>query len=70
MKKRTQNAYRVEVELKGCKCCRAGRTWMVVDPNESAGGTVYGNKEDADEIAEMLNEAFELGRKSAVEQKR
>lgn len=39
---------------------------MVIDPRGVGGGTSYGCREEADDIARSLNEAFALGRKSVA----
>lgn len=56
--------YFVEVDQNGCEKCGSGRTWSVVGPDGSALGISYGYEEDADEMAEALNESFDAGRKA------
>jgi hypothetical protein len=47
---------------KACKNCKAGTMFDVVyDPDDVALGTSYNSKDDAEDMAEELNRAFELG---------
>lgn len=57
-----EEPYFVEVDNNGCSKCGAGRTWVVVNPDGYAGGTSYGLEEDAQDLAEDLNIAFNRGR--------
>lgn len=57
----TGKAYNVEIDDDGCRHCTAGRTWIVVGPDGLGGGTTYGQQEDAEEIAELMNMAYEAG---------
>jgi hypothetical protein len=45
----------------GCEHCGAGKMWLIIDPDGIAGGTSYGDKEEADDLAQELNRAFHLG---------
>lgn len=58
-----ENPYFVEVDDNGCSKCGAGRNWVVVDPEGIRGSTSYGLEEDAQDLAEDLNRAFNAGRK-------
>jgi len=58
-----ENPYFVEVDDNGCSKCGAGRNWVVVDPDGTRGGTSYGLQEDADDLAEDLNRAFNRRRR-------
>lgn len=57
--------YRVEMDHIGCMNCKANRTWQVVGPGEVAMATSYDDKDDADALADALNDAFEEGRVAA-----
>ena len=62
--------YRVEVQTHGCERCSAGTTWALVEDVSGEpveiGGVSYGDKETADDICDMLNEAFERGKELAL----
>lgn len=53
--------YYIEIDTIGCHTCGLGKTWMVVGPDGCGGGTSYGDKDEAEEIADMLNEAYAKG---------
>jgi hypothetical protein len=57
--------YTVEVDS-GPECinCGAGTQWTVVG-DDIAIGESFGRKEDAEELAEYMNQAFEQGRRNA-----
>lgn len=55
-------AYFIEVDQNGCRTCGAGRSWVVIGPNGIGGSTTYLDSDDAQEIADMMNDAFEHGR--------
>ena len=58
----TKQAYNVVKDKKGyCKSCEAGSTWTVEGPDGVCLGTSYEDKEFAEEIAELMNEAYKLG---------
>jgi hypothetical protein len=59
-------AYRVEQDADGCACCGDGKSWVIVGPDEVALGTSYFHREDADDLAEDLNSAYEAGRRSVT----
>jgi len=58
--------YFVELDREGCKECMYGYSWRVVKPDDSMHNVTFDDKEDAEDIAEILNEAMEFG-KRAVE---
>ena len=59
--------YRVEVEREGCERCGDGRQWEVYDHEDvGQGGITFGTREEAEHLAEMLNDAYQHGRKSAL----
>lgn len=58
--------YVVEVEREGCEQCGAGKQWEVYDREDvGVGGMTFGIKEEAEHVAEMLNDAFASGRAEA-----
>ena len=60
-----ENPYFVEVDNNGCRECGHDRNWVVVDPDGIRGSTSYGLQEDADDLAEDLNRAFNRGRNNS-----
>lgn len=54
--------YRVEVDKDGCETCGHGRMWTIVGPDNVALGESWGDKEFVDDIAQLLNEAYDAGR--------
>lgn len=59
-------AYRVELASDGCPECRHGTYWCIVGPDGVALGTDYFDKGEAEELAEMLTDAWHAGRAGAV----
>jgi hypothetical protein len=59
-------AFRAEVDCEGCESCQAGRLWRVVGPDDFALGTMYGDREEAEWVADCLNDAYEHGRASGL----
>ena len=55
-------AYRVEVDNRGCARCGARKSLTVVGPDDVALGESWELQDDAESVAELLNEAFEKGR--------
>ena len=53
--------YQVEVEKNGCERCGEGKMWVIV-ANGIAGCTSYGNEDEAVELCDELNDAFDEGR--------
>lgn len=60
-----RQAYRVEIDKEGCTKCGAGKIWVIIGPGEMGTGVGYGAEEEADDVAEDLNLAFEEGKKAA-----
>lgn len=52
--------YQVEVENNGCEHCGNGKSWVIM-ANGIAGGTSYSNPDEAQELCELLNNAFKAG---------
>lgn len=48
----------------GCEKCGHGRIWDIIQPTGSAMGTSYEDHEEAEEICDLLNSAYALGRAS------
>ncbi len=53
--------YFIEVDQQGCSKCNAGRSWNVVGPDGVALSTSYMEEEDAQDLADDLNDAFGKG---------
>lgn len=66
--------YVVEVEQNGCEHCGQNKYWTVVfTPEDVALGQSWGEEEAAEDVASMLNDAYEkgwnAGKASPVEKK-
>jgi hypothetical protein len=57
-----KDPYYIEVDHNGCACCGSERTWIVVGPDGRGSSTSYGSEDDAADLAEDLNIAFNLGK--------
>ena len=44
-----------------CSHCGKGQYWMVIGPDGVGGSTSFSRKEDAEDLAEMLNDAYTAG---------
>lgn len=55
--------YKIKEEDGGCQCCGHGNLWMVVNSEDLAISTFYENEDDAQEMCDELNDAFERGLK-------
>lgn len=53
--------YQVEVEKNGCERCGCGKLWVIVNPEGIAGGTSYSCEDQAIELCDALNRAYEAG---------
>ena len=51
----------------GIATCGSGAFWNVVGPDDVALGNCYGNKEEAEEMADELSSAYEKGRQGGRE---
>lgn len=56
--------YFLEVGENGCVKCGHNKTWDIIQPDGVALATTYGDYEEAEEICDMLNIAYALGRAS------
>lgn len=63
---KAKQPYTVEVDDDGCPHCGAARTWTIVGPDGVAAGFSTELKADLDYYAEMLNEAYALGKGEAA----
>jgi len=61
--------YYVEQGNTGCYACNKGITWDIIDPNGVALGQSWGDKDEAEWIAEQLSYAYEFGLKRGRESK-
>jgi hypothetical protein len=63
-------AYRIVEVVVGCGNCGAGKMWDVEGQDGVATGTTYGDKEMAEEIAELMSDAYKEGQQSVSPKKR
>lgn len=56
-----EQPYFVEVDSNGCERCHSGKTWTVVGPDGDQQSQSFDNEEDAEYLADALNEAYALG---------
>ena len=56
--------YFIEVDVNGCEHCSGGRMWTVVGPGDIGIGQSWGDEEHAQDIADLMNMAFDAGRES------
>lgn len=61
-----EKIYTVEVDIRGCSSCGKEAGYTVVGPDGVEECAVYNDREVAEEIADLMNNAYELGRKSAA----
>lgn len=60
--------YRVEKENEGCKHCGHGDYWTIVSgtgDDEIGIGTSWGDRELADDICDLMNDAFAAGQEDS-----
>ena len=58
--------YTVEVDSRGCSNCGDGIGFTVVGPDGVEECAVYNDRRDAEEIAELMNNAYERQHRSAA----
>lgn len=58
--------YLIEPDDQGCGECLHGRTWRVMGPDGTAQPTSYDDQEDAQHLADALNEAFQAGAATGI----
>jgi hypothetical protein len=51
---------------KGCSKCSNGKTFTILYPNGTEHGESFGKQSDAQDLADELNKAYELGRQSEI----
>lgn len=61
-----EKVYTVEVDIRGCSRCGKEAGYTVVGPDGVEESSVYNDRGIAEEIADLMNNAYELGRKSAA----
>ena len=61
-----EKIYTVEVDIRGCSRCGKEAGYTVVGPDGVEESSVYNDRGIAEEIADLMNNAYELGRKSAA----
>ena len=61
-----QTIYTVEIDQQGCSRCGSEAGYTVVGPDGVEESPIYNDRRDAEEIAEMLNLAYEQGRRAAA----
>lgn len=54
-------AYRVEIDKKGCAHCGAETYWTVVGPGEVDIGSSWADEETANDIRDLMNMAYDAG---------
>jgi hypothetical protein len=57
--------YFIEVDQNGCSKCGEGRSYRVIGPVRDE-STSYAEEEDAQAVADSLNEAYELGQQVSM----
>jgi len=59
--------FKVVTDTEGCNKCGAGKTWTIAGTNdEIAIGYSFGEQEEADDLCEWMNMAYQAGRDDAV----
>jgi hypothetical protein len=61
-----EKVYTVEVDSRGCSSCGKEVGYTVVGPDGVEECAVYNDRAVAEEIAELMNNAYQQGRKSAA----
>lgn len=56
--------YRVEGRSEGCPTCQHGEQFDIVGPGETAQSQSWGDREEADYVCELMNDAYAAGRAS------
>jgi hypothetical protein len=63
---RDEKMYTVEIDSRGCSNCGTDVGYTVVGPDGVAECAVYNDREVAEEIADLMNTAYEQGRRSVA----
>ena len=53
--------YTIEIESDGCEKCGHGKQWAIMRPDGVCLGQTWENPEEAQQIADWMNEAFVAG---------
>ena len=61
-----KKVYTVEIDLQGCSGCGTEAGYTVIGPDGVEESAVYNDRHVAEEIAELMNSAYELGRRAAA----
>lgn len=61
-----QRIYTVEIDLQGCSRCGTEAGYTVVGPDGVEECAIYQDRHSAEEIAELMNFAYEQGRRAAA----
>lgn len=56
-----EEVYFIEVDQNGCSHCGAKRTWCVIGPGDVALGMTFESEEEASDLAEFMNLAYDQG---------
>lgn len=58
--------YTVEIDPRGCSGCGKEAGYTVVGPDGVEESPIYNDRGEAEEIADLMNSAYEQGRRSAA----
>lgn len=58
--------YTVQIDLQGCSGCGTEAGYTVMGPDGVEEGAIYNDRHAAEEIAELMNSAYEQGRRAAA----
>lgn len=61
-----EKMYTVEIDNRGCSNCGNEAGYTVVGPDGIEEDAVYNDREVAEEIADLMNTAYQQGRRSAA----
>lgn len=56
-----EEEYIVELDTPGCGHCGANSFWRIVNSDDCATSTSYGDKELAEDICDLMNDAYKRG---------
>jgi hypothetical protein len=62
------NAYKVEARGDGCPTCQHLEQYDIIGPDGSAQSLSWGSHEEAKDICELMNEAYDAGRASYAQE--
>ena len=60
-----ERVYTVEIDQQGCSRCGTEAGYTVVGPDGVEECGIYNDRQAAEEIAELMNAAYEQGRRAA-----